>query len=205
MKYLRSALLAGLVVWLPILVTVGIVSFIVQVLDHSIALLPATYQPKLSIPGLGVVFSLVVLLITGIIATNILGERLVRWSELLLDKIPLVRSIYNMSKQIIQTVVSTDSQAFRKVVLIQYPRKGLWSLAFQTGSTSDDLSKDFGKDTISVFVPTTPNPTAGFLLVVPKDEILELSVSSEDALKYIVSLGVMQPGSHPKGKKKKIT
>jgi len=152
-----------------------------------------------------VLFSLVVLLVTGIIATNILGERLVRWSELLLDKIPLVRSIYNMSKQIIQTVVSADSQAFRKVVLIQYPRKGLWSLAFQTGSTSDNLSKDFGKDTISVFVPTTPNPTAGFLVVVPKDEILELSVSSEDALKYIVSLGVMQPGSYPKGKKEKIT
>ncbi|HVT63220.1 MAG TPA: DUF502 domain-containing protein [Legionellaceae bacterium] len=196
MRYIRSYLLAGLVVWLPILLTIWILSFIIELLDHSIALLPATYQPArvfgINIPGLGVIFSLVILLFTGLVATNFLGQRLMRWSELFLDKIPLVRSIYNTSKQMIQAVFSTNSQAFRKVVMVEYPRKGLWTLAFQTGTTSPELTKDLNTNMISIFVPTTPNPTAGFLLMVSKSEIKEISMTVEDALKYIISLGVMQ-------------
>lgn len=194
MKYIRSYLLAGLVVWLPILLTIWILSFIIDLLDHSIALLPNAYQPVhvfgVNLPGLGVVLSLVILLATGVFATNFLGQRLVRWSELFLDKIPLVRSIYNTSKQMIQAVFSTNSQAFRKVVLVEYPRKGVWTLAFQTGTTSEELTKYLQDDMISIFVPTTPNPTAGFLLMVSRNEVKELTMSVEEALKYIISLGV---------------
>ncbi|PJD91467.1 MAG: hypothetical protein CK424_06540 [Legionella sp.] len=210
MKHIRSYLLAGLVVWLPILLTIWILGFIVELLDRSVALLPNAYQPVhvfgVNLPGLGVVFSLIILLATGVFATNFLGQRLVRWSELFLDKIPLVRSIYNTSKQMIQAVFSTNSQAFRKVVMVEYPRKGMWTLAFQTGTTSQELTQDLGNDIISIFVPTTPNPTAGFLLMVPRCEVKELSMSVEDALKHIISLGVTKIGqsSAPKAVKDKV-
>ena len=135
---LRSYLLAGLVVWLPILVTILVLRFLIDILDKTMALIPHSYQPEqlfgFNLPGLGVLLSLIVLVITGIVATNLLGQRLVTWSEAILDRIPLVRSIYSGSKQVIQALVATNSQAFRKVVLIEYPRKGIWSIAFQTGS-----------------------------------------------------------------------
>lgn len=196
MKHLRGYLLAGLVVWVPILITIWILGFIIELLDMSIALLPTAYQPVhlfgVNLPGIGVIISLLVLLLTGIAATNFLGQRLVRWSELFLDKIPFVRSIYNMSKQMSQAIFSTNSQAFRKVVLVEYPRKDVWTLAFQTGTPAYASNTNLPSDMISIFVPTTPNPTAGFLLVVAKSEIKELSMSVDEALKYIISLGVMQ-------------
>lgn len=195
-KPLRHYLLAGLVVWLPILVTIGVVRFIVDLLDQSIALLPKVYQPETwlghAIPGLGVLFSFVILFITGIIATNFIGQGLVRWSELLLGRIPLVRSIYNATKQIIQTLFSTDSDAFRKVLLVEYPRQGIWTLAFQTSHVSSHLADYVGKEMLSVFVPTTPNPTSGFLIMVPKDDVIEVDMSVDEAFKLIVSLGVVQ-------------
>lgn len=195
MKHLRGYLLAGTIVWTPILITIWVLGFIVQLLDSSIALLPNSYQPVsllgINIPGFGVVLSLVVLLLTGIIATNFLGQRLVRWSELFLDKIPLVRSIYNTSKQMMQAIFSTNSHAFRKVVLVEYPRKDIWALAFQTAANVNSLGKDLGEDMISIFVPTTPNPTGGLLLIVSRSQIKEISLSVDEALKYIISLGVM--------------
>lgn len=200
MKYLRSYLLAGLVVWVPILVTIGILRFIIDLLDQSIALLPNAYQPGnilgVNLPGFGVLLSFIVLLLTGLLATNFLGQRLVLWSEMFLDKIPLVRSIYNTSKKMIQTIFSTNSQAFRKVVLVEYPRKGLWTIAFQTGNASKmPFHNKEEEEKISIFVPTTPNPTGGFLLIVSKQDVKELSMTVEDALKYIISLGVMQSDS----------
>ena len=137
--------------------------------------------------------SLVLLLITGIIATNLLGQKLVIWSESVLDRIPLVRTIYNGSKQVIQAFFASNSQAFRKVVLIEYPRKGIWSIAFQTGSPHAEITQHTGVEMITVFIPTTPNPTSGFLMMVPKSEAIELSMTTEAALKFIISLGVMQP------------
>lgn len=196
MKYLRSYLLTGLIVWTPILITIWIFKFILELLDSSIALLPEGYQPfhllGIDLPGLGVLLSLAMLLLTGMFATNYLGQRMVRWSESFLDKIPLVRSIYNTSKQMMQAIFSTNSNAFRKVVLVEYPRKELWTLAFQTSDSIPMLVKDVTGDMISIFVPTTPNPTAGFLLVVPKDQIKEVTLTVDEALKYIISLGVMQ-------------
>lgn len=196
MKHLRGYLLTGLIVWTPILITIWVIGFIVELLDSSIALLPGSYQPAhflgTNVPGVGVIFSLAVLLVTGIIATNFLGQRLVHWSESFLDKIPLVRSIYNTSKQVMQAVFSSNSHAFRKVVLVEYPRKDIWTLAFQTGTNVNTFGKDLGEDMISIFVPTTPNPTGGFLLLVSRSQVKEVSLSVDDALKYIISLGVMQ-------------
>jgi uncharacterized membrane protein len=198
-KSIRSYLLAGLVVWLPILVTFVVLRFIVELLDQSMAFLPMAYQPEqligYNLPGLGVLLSLLLLFFTGLLATNFLGQRLVTWSESILDRIPLVRSIYNATKQVIQAIFSTNSQAFRKVLLVEYPRKGMWSVAFQTGIVGADIAKHMGVDMLSIFIPTTPNPTSGFLMMVPKSEAIELSMSVDDAFKLIISLGVMQAGA----------
>ena len=195
-KLIRSYLLAGLVVWLPILVTFVVLRFMIDLLDQTLALLPHSYQPEqligMHLPGFGVLLSLVLLLITGVVATNLLGQRLVRWSEAILDKIPLVRSIYNATKQVIQAIFATNSQAFRKVLLVEYPRKGMWSVAFQTGAAPSEAALHTGVEMVSIFIPTTPNPTAGFLMLVPKSDTVELSMSVEAALKFIISLGVMQ-------------
>lgn len=199
-KSIRSYLLAGLVVWLPVLVTLVVLRFLIDLLDQTISLLPAAYRPEqlfgVHVPGLGVLLSLVLLLITGIIATNIIGQQLVSWSESILERIPLVRSIYNAVKQVIQAVVATNSDAFRKVLLVEYPRQGMWTLAFQTGSANSEISTQAGDELVSIFVPTTPNPTSGFLMMVPKKDVVELSMTVEEALKFIISLGVMQP-VHP--------
>lgn len=194
---IRKYLLAGLVVWLPILATLGILNFIVDLLDQTISLLPKAYQPEqlfgFRVPGLGVALSLLLLFFTGLVARNYFGQRLVRWSELVLAKIPLVRSIYNASKQVIQAILGTNSQAFRKVLLVEYPRKGMWSVAFQTGLSNSVVNGHMGTEMVSIFIPTTPNPTSGFLMMVPKAEALELSMTIDDALKFIISLGVMKP------------
>ena len=198
-KSLKSYLLAGLVVWLPILITMGVLHFIIDLLDNTLALIPKAYQPErligVHIPGLGVILSLILLIITGIFATNFLGQRLMSWGESLLSRIPLVRSIYNSVKQVINTVLSTNSDAFRKVLLIEYPRKGLWSIGFQTGAVNSEINTSTHEEMISLFIPTTPNPTSGFLIMIPKNEATELNMSIDEALKYIISLGVMQSKS----------
>jgi uncharacterized membrane protein len=195
-KTFRSYLFTGLVVWLPILVTIGVLRFIIDLLDGTMSLLPHAYQPQqligMRIPGLGVIISLLLLLATGILATNYFGQRLMAWGESILVKIPLVRTIYNGTKQVIGAIVSTNSQAFRKVLLIEYPRKGLWTIAFLTGSSHPEITARTGEEMLSLFVPTTPNPTAGFLLMIPKSEAFELSMTVDEALKFIISLGVMQ-------------
>lgn len=196
-KSLRSYLLAGLIVWLPILVTVVVVHFLVELLDGTIALLPKAYQPEqlfgIQIPGLGVLLSLTLLFVTGIVATNILGQRVVAWSEALLDRIPFVRTIYNAAKQMSNAIFATNGHAFRKVLMFEYPRKGIWSVGFQTGESSPEIVEHVGVEMVSVYVPTTPNPTSGFIILVPKTEVIELSMTIDEALKFIISLGVMQP------------
>ena len=194
---LRKYLLAGMVVWLPILVTFVILRFIIDLLDQTISLIPKSYQPEvllgMHVPGLGVILSLFLLVITGMIATNIIGQRLFVWSESILAKIPLVRTIYYTAKQVIQAIFSPNSKAFRKVLLVQYPRKGIYSIGFQTGVANNSVSEHIGKDLVSIFIPTTPNPTAGFIMMFPRSEVIELSMSVDEALKFIISLGMMQP------------
>lgn len=192
----RKYILTGLVVWLPVLITIGVLRFIVDLMDKTLALLPKAYQPEqllgLNIPGFGVLLSLLVLIATGIFATNFFGQKLVNWGESILSRIPLVRSIYNAVRQIIHTVFSSNSQAFRKVMLVEYPRKGIWSLAFQTGAVSPQINEATGQEMISIFIPTTPNPTSGFLMMVPKEETITLKMTIDEALKCIISLGVVQ-------------
>lgn len=195
-KTIRRYLLAGLLVWLPIVATLVVLRFIIDLLDKTLALLPYSLRPEqllgVHIPGLGVLLSLALLLATGLLATNFLGQKLVVLGESLLARIPLVRSIYHAVKQVVETLISNNSQAFRKVLLIEYPRKGLWSIAFQTGKPNAQVQSHVGEELITVFVPTTPNPTSGFLMMIPVSDTEELDMSIDEALKVIISLGVMQ-------------
>lgn len=196
MKDIRRYLFAGLGVWLPILVTFMVVRFIVEILDTTIAFLPKNYQPThvlgFYIPGFGILFSLAVLFVTGMVATNFFGQQLFIWGEKLLSKIPFVSSIYTATKQVIQTLFSSKSDAFRKVLIIEYPKPGIYSLAFMTSNEFFHPTLENGS-LITVFVPTTPNPTSGFLLMIPKENVQESPMSVEEALKFIISLGVMKP------------
>jgi len=196
---LKRYFLAGLLVWLPIIITLYVIGFLVSLLDQTVNILPPSYRPDvllgMHIPGFGVVLSLLVLFLTGMLVTNFLGRKLVALWEKILARIPLVRSIYSSSKQVIETLFSSNGQAFRKVLLVEYPRQGCWSIAFQTGSGTMELRDQVGQELITLFVPTTPNPTSGFLIVVPKDAVLELQMSVDDALKMVISLGVIQPAN----------
>lgn len=194
---LRKYFIAGLLVWLPLVVTVWVLEFLVNLIGGWVALLPNAYQPDsligMHIPGLAVIVALGVVLITGMLMRNLLGHKLVVFWEELLAKIPLVRSIYGAVKQMLHTFFSGSGESFRKVLLVEYPRQGMWTIAFQTGSGFKEGNEKLGEDLISVFVPTTPNPTAGFLLVLPRGQVMELKMSVDEALKMIISLGVMTP------------
>ena len=191
MKLIRSYILAGLVVWLPILLSIFVVQFIIRLFDSSIMFLTKDYQ--LNIPGIGILFSLLILITTGFIATNVLGQYIVKCSDLIFEKIPFIRVIYKTSKQLIHQVFSDSSQAFRKVILVEYPKAGVWTIGFQTGAVLPQIQSHLGKDMVSIFIPTTPNPTGGHLIMVDKKDLIELDIPLETAFKLIISLGVMHP------------
>lgn len=202
---MRKYLIAGLLVWMPLGVTFLVVRAIVGFLDKSLLLLPDAFQPDrllgFHIPGLGVLLAIALVLVTGMIMANLLGRRLVAFWESLLARIPLVRTLYSAVKQIMEAVLATDAKSFRKVLLVEYPRKGVWSLAFMT---SDDLGEVQDKtiaNVISVFIPTTPNPTSGFVLMVPESDVIELDMAVEEGLKMIISMGVVVPNSQAYQKK----
>lgn len=189
--------IAGLLVWLPIGITFLIIRFIVGLMDGTLGLLPKAYQPEtllgVHVPGLGLLLSLIVVVITGLIVTNIVGRKLVHVGESLVSRIPLVRTIYHAVKQVSETIFSSGSQSFRRVYLVEYPRKGLWSIAFQTATSAKELKEKSGLDMITIFIPTTPNPTSGFLMMIPRENAIELDMSVDEALKMVISLGVVQP------------
>jgi uncharacterized membrane protein len=193
----RRFLIAGLLLWLPLAATFLVVRLLVDTMDKTLALLPAAYQPEVllgfRLPGLGIVVALVIVLVTGVLVTNFLGRRLLHLWEAIVDRIPLVNTIYKAVKQVSETILANQSQSFRKVLLIEYPRKGLWSIVFKTGEGVGEVTSHTGEAMITVFLPTTPNPTSGFLMLVPAKDALELSMSVEDALKMIISLGVVHP------------
>jgi uncharacterized membrane protein len=194
---MRKYLIAGLLVWMPLGITFLVVKAIVGFLDRTVLLLPAKYQPDtllgFHVPGLGVLLSVVLVLATGMIVANLLGKRLVVAWESLLARIPLVRNLYAGIKQIMEAVLATDGKSFRKVLLIEYPRKGVWSLAFMTSDSLGEVQDKTGEHVISVFIPTTPNPTSGFVLMVPEKEVIELDMTVEEGLKMIISMGVVVP------------
>ena len=197
MGRLRRWLVAGLLVWVPLGVTFLVVKLLIDLADQVLVLLPYQYRPEnllgFNIPGLGVALTALTVIITGMIFANLFGRRLVRLWEDMLARIPLVRSIYSSVKQITETLFSTQGKSFRKVVLVEYPRRELWTLAFVTGDTSDVFVKISGRDLVSIYVPTTPNPTSGFFLMVPRDDIVELDITVEAGLKLILSTGVVVP------------
>jgi uncharacterized membrane protein len=199
MAAFRRYLIAGILVWLPLGVTVLVVSLFVELMDRTIVLLPPEYRPEallgFSIPGLGVLISIVIILFTGMIAANLFGKRLVSAWESLLGRIPLVRSLYSSVKQVAETLFSSSGNSFRKVLLIEYPRRGLWTLAFQTSTELGEAQIKTGEDVVNVYVPTTPNPTSGFFLMIPKKDVIELEMSVDDGLKMLISMGVVVPGA----------
>ncbi len=190
-------MVAGLLVWVPLGVTVLLLKLLVDLMDRTLLLLPADYRPDaffgFHIPGLGILLSLMVLLVTGFLVANLVGRRLVHLWESVLKRIPFVRSVYSAAKNFAEIVLTDANQSFKKVLLIEYPRKGLYSLCFQTSIYLGEVQARTGEEVICVFVPTTPNPTSGLILMVPKAEVIELDMEVEDALKMVVSLGVVVP------------
>lgn len=198
MSNMRRYFFSGLLFWLPIWATFLVIKFLVDILNNTISLLPHRYQPDVllgfHVPGIGVIITLVVILLTGLLVANFIGRRLVHMSEALVRRIPLVRTIYTGVKQVLDTLFSPGGQSFRKVLLVEYPREGLWSIAFQTGDGTREVEKSVGEGSmVSLFIPTTPNPTSGFLMMTPREKVIELEMSVEDALKFVISLGVVQP------------
>ena len=197
MSSIRKYLIAGLLVWLPLAATVFVIRILVNLLDKTILLIPPEWRPEhllgFSIPGFGVVVGILLLLVTGMFAANLFGRRLVTLWEAILGRIPLVRTIYTSVKQVLETLFTSSSKSFRKVVLVEYPRKGIWSMGFQTNQGPGVASRTAGQDLVSVFVPTTPNPTSGFIMMFPKDDVYELNLSVEDGFKYVISMGVVIP------------
>jgi uncharacterized membrane protein len=197
MGNLRRYLIAGLLVWLPIVVTVLILKFLIDLVDRTLLLLPAAVQPEIligfRIPGLGFLLSGMVLLVTGMVVTNLMGRSMVKLGEGLLARIPFVRAIYSASKQLTETLFSGSGKSFRKVVMVHYPHPGAWTLAFLTGDGLREANARTGKDLVNVFVPTTPNPTSGFFLMVPREDMLELDMSVDAGIKLILSAGAVLP------------
>ncbi|MDB5973796.1 MAG: hypothetical protein JWR07_556 [Nevskia sp.] len=186
---IRKWILAGLMVWVPLGATLFVLSLIYNALDSSF-LLPRSWR----FPGSGVLLTAAVLLGTGVVAANYRGGQFLAWAERLLNHIPLVRSLYGGTKKLAETLFSENSSAFRKVVLIEWPRKGLWSVGFQAGEPLQEAREKTGVDMVTVFIPTTPNPTSGFIMQASRDEVVVLDMSVEEGMRYIISLGVVTPG-----------
>lgn len=201
MGRLRRYLTAGLLVWVPLGVTLLIIDFLVGFMDKTLLLVPARYRPDallgVHVPGIGIVLVALVVLVTGMIAANFFGQRLVALGELVVARIPLVRSIYSGVKQLLEAVVANRGGSFRKVVLVEYPRAGSWTLAFVTGDGDAEAELKTGRSLVHIYVPTTPNPTSGFFLMLPREDVIELAMSVDDALKMILSVGVVAPHRVP--------
>jgi len=195
---LRTYFISGLLVLIPVLVTLLVIKFLVDILSKSLFLLPTDYQPDavlgFHLPGVGVVITLLFILGTGFLASNYLGQKMFSIGDKLMSRIPLVRTIYTGVKQVTETLFTPGGQSFRKVLLVEYPSPGIWSIAFQTGEVVNEISSAIGDGPlVSYFIPTTPNPTSGFLMIAPKSKVIELDMSVDQALKFVISLGVVQP------------
>jgi uncharacterized membrane protein len=204
MAAVKRYFLTGLLVWVPLIITLWVLHLLVTTMDYSLLLLPPALRPDtylgVRIPGMGVLLTIVILFVTGVFATNILGQKLVKIGEALLNRIPVVKTIYSSVKQVSDTLFSGSGQAFRHALLVQYPRQGSWTIAFLTGVPGGEVATHLAGDYVSVYVPTTPNPTSGFFLMMPRTDVIFLDLSVDEALTYIISMGVVVPGGN--GKKK---
>lgn len=202
-KALKKYLITGVLVWLPIAVTIWAMSYIISAADKLINLLPESWQPQhfwgFNIPGLGIVAATVVLFVTGVFAANVLGRRILGAWDSLLGRIPVVKSIYSSVKKVSESLLSDSSRSFKTPVLVSFPQPGIWTIAFVSGHIPDKLKGSLPQDDdyISVYVPTTPNPTGGYYIMVKKSDIRELDMSVDQALKYVISLGMVMPDDLP--------
>jgi uncharacterized membrane protein len=184
-------------IWIPLVITIWVLKLVVDVLDQSLLLLPVGWQTErwlgVHIPGLGAILTIVIVLLTGLFATNFFGAQLVEiWHEIL-HRIPVVNSIYSSVKQISDTLFSSSGQAFRKALLVQWPRENMWTIAFLTGTPGPGVARHLPADCLAVYVPTTPNPTGGYFVIVARKDVIELDMTVDQALKYIISMGVVPP------------
>lgn len=197
MGTLKKYIIAGLIVWLPFAATIIIVKLVIDLLDKTILLLPPEFHPAtvlgFSIPGFGIILAIFILLLTGMLAANLFGRRMVEFWEAVLNRIPLVRSIYSSVKQISSTILDPSGKSFRKVVMLQYPRKGIWSIGFLTNENVSTNLEGIDDELVAVFVPTTPNPTSGFIIMAPREDVTELDMTVEEGFKFIISMGVIIP------------
>ena len=194
---MKKYFITGLLIWIPLAITIWVLKLVVDVLDQSLLLLPAAFQTErwlgVHIPGLGAILTVLIVFVTGVFATNFFGAQLVElWHEIL-HRIPVVNSIYSSVKQISDTLFSSSGQAFRKALLVQWPQEGMWTIAFLTGTPGGGVANHLPPDSVSVYVPTTPNPTGGYFVLVAKKDVIELDMSVDEALKYVISMGVVPP------------
>ena len=198
MKHLRNYFISGLLFWIPLVLTFIVIRFFLELLNKII---PTKYLPETlfnlntDFPGSGIVLVLLIILVTGVMVSNILGRKLVALWEIALNKIPGFRNIYNVLKKVSDTVFNTSTESFRKAFLIQYPSKGIWVIAFQSGDYKGEAESIIGEEMINLFVPTTPNPTSGFFVMMPKKDVFELNMTVEEAFKIVISAGVVIPSS----------
>ncbi len=194
---MKKYFITGLLVWVPLGITLWVLHLLVTSMDQTLLLLPESFQTEsllgVHIPGMGVLLTLLILFATGLVTANFLGQRLLLFWESLLGRIPVVKSIYNSVKQVSDTLFSSNGHAFRQALLVQYPREGSWTIAFLTGHPGGDVVNHLQGDYVSVYVPTTPNPTSGFFLMMPRQDVIVLNMSVDEALKYIISMGVVAP------------
>ena len=199
MLALRKWLLAGLLVIVPVAITMAVLQWIIGTLDQTLLILPEAWRPDrligVHIPGFGVLLTLTILLVVGAVVSNFLGKKLVTWGDTLVSRIPVVRSIYSSVKQVSDTLFSPSGNAFRTAVLVEWPRPDVWTIGFVTGVPGGDVTNYLVGDYLSVYVPTTPNPTGGYFVMLRKSDCVELKMSVDEALKYVISMGVVVPGS----------
>lgn len=204
---LRKYIIAGLLVWVPVGITILVIKLLIELLDKSLLLLPPPLRPEalfgVTVPGLGIIISIIFVLATGFLIANLAGRSLIKWGEHFLSHIPLVRSIYSAVKQVTETILTSDKNSFRQVLLLEYPRRGVWTIGFLTSDGAEEIEEKTGEKLLTVFVPTTPNPTSGFILMIPEYDVKKLDIEVEDALKLVVSLGVVMPQTVAEKKEKK--
>ena len=194
---MRKYLITGLLIWVPLVITIWVLRLVVETLDQILLLLPEQFRTEtwlgVHVPGMGALMTVVIVFVTGVFAANFIGERLVRLWNAILHRIPFVSSIYSSVKQVSDTLFSSSGEAFRKALLVQWPHEGMWTIAFLTGTPGGDVASHLREDYLSVYVPTTPNPTGGYFVLVARKDAIELDMSVEQALKYIISMGVVAP------------